>query len=62
MVDQPQRDRPEVEVTPTMIEAGVAALTEHCPMDLAFRVGGEETAVEAVLRAALSLSPRSAER
>lgn len=47
------------EPTPAMIEAGVEALKGACPMDLAFPVGGEETAVEAVLRAAL-LAAKSA--
>lgn len=41
------------EITPAMIEAGVHALSLRCPLDIAFPVGGEETAVEAVLSAAL---------
>ena len=40
-------------ITPGMIKAGVEALAANCPMDLAFPIGGEETAVEAVLHAAL---------
>lgn len=48
-----QADIAEVEITPTMITAGIRALAAHCPMDIAFRVGGERQAVEAVLIAGL---------
>jgi hypothetical protein len=36
-----------------MIGAGVFALRRVCPFDVAFPFGGEDEAVEAVLRAAL---------
>ncbi len=47
----------EIEITPQMVEAGVIALSSHCPIDVAFRLGGEREAVEAVLRAALEVRP-----
>jgi len=48
------RDRPddELEITAGMISAGVSALRQLCPFDFAFPVGGEDDAVEAVLKAA----------
>ena len=50
-----QRDRPaDIEITDAMIAAGVRALASACPMDFAFPAGGEEIAVEAVLKAALA--------
>ena len=49
----------EIEVTPEMIEAGVAALKLECPTDLAFSIGLEEIAVEAVLKAALQARLRA---
>jgi hypothetical protein len=39
-------------VTDEMIEAGVRALAETCPIDVAFPIGGEREAVEAILKAA----------
>lgn len=48
------RMREEIEITPEMIEAGVSGLSTACPLDVAFPVGGEEIAVEAVLRFALA--------
>lgn len=48
-------DQDGPEVTPEMIEAGVAALLRLVPTDVAFPVGGEEEAVAAVLRAAIPL-------
>lgn len=47
-----------VTVTPQMVQAGVSALAAVCPMDLAFPIGGEESAVKAVIEAALR-SPTS---
>lgn len=49
------RDRPagELEITAEMISAGVSALRGLCPFDFAFPAGGEDDAVEAVLKAAL---------
>jgi hypothetical protein len=38
-----------------MISAGVFALRLKCPFDVAFPAGGEDEAVEAVLRAALEV-------
>ena len=46
------KSKDEIEVTPQMIRAGVAALSLRCPLDVAFPVGGEEAAVEDVLLAA----------
>lgn len=43
-------------ITPEMVAAGVTALAAHLPLDEVWPVGGAEDAVEAVLRAALSLS------
>ena len=42
-------------VTPQMVSAGVFALQQVCPFDVAFPVGGEDAAVEAVLNAALKV-------
>ena len=59
-LDKTPRDRPDATaISPEMISAGVFALQSHCPSDLAFPVGGEEIAVEAVLRAALSAQVHS---
>ncbi len=44
---------PPTAITPSMIIAGVAALRGKCPFDSAFPFGGEDEAVEAVLKAAL---------
>ena len=52
----PADKQSEIEVTPAMVEAGVVALARLCPMDDAFPVGGEEVAVEAVLKAALRVA------
>lgn len=51
------RDRPadEVEITEEMVSAGVFALSQKCPMDFAFPAGGEDEAVEAVLKAGLEV-------
>ena len=46
-------DLGDIEITPEMIRAGVDALRLFCPFDLAFPHGGEEDAVEAVLRHSL---------
>jgi hypothetical protein len=54
MLGQKSRERPvdEVEITAAMFSAGVSALRRLCPFDFAFPVGGEDDAVEAVLKAA----------
>lgn len=52
-----QRDRPVIEITEAMIRAGVFALSGLCPLDIAFPIGLEDEAVEAVLRAALEARP-----
>lgn len=38
-----------------MVEAGVFALRGKCPFDFAFPYGGEDEAVQAVLRAAMAV-------
>lgn len=37
-----------IEITDEMVEAGTHALKRYCPFDIAFPVGGEEAAVEAI--------------
>ena len=56
------RDRTVIEITSAMVEAAVLALSELCPMDVAFPVGGEDEVVRAVLLAAYQVdrSPRHA--
>jgi hypothetical protein len=49
----------EVEVTPAMIEAGVTALSNFVDEQEAFGVVGSESAVEAVIVAALSAQTAS---
>lgn len=51
----PDRPAREIEITEDMIAAGVAALAKLCPLDVAFPVGGEGTAVAAVLLAGLQV-------
>jgi putative NIF3 family GTP cyclohydrolase 1 type 2 len=44
-----------IQITHDMIEAGVKVLLYHTPEDIAFPNGGAEIAVEAVLKASLSM-------
>ncbi len=43
-----------IKITPEMVSEGVSALRGLCPFDVAFPHGGEDAAVEAVLRAGLA--------
>ncbi len=47
-------------VSPAMVDAGLMALARICPLDVAFPVGGERDAVEAVLQAALQSTAAAA--
>ncbi len=51
------RGRPVI--SSEMISAGVMALRGLCPFDVAFPIGGEDEAVEEVLKAALAVQCRS---
>lgn len=49
----PTGDKPEneIQITPQMIEAGIRALSRHCPIDVAFPIGDVETAVREMIEA-----------
>lgn len=49
-------EKARIQVTAAMVAAGVHALSQRCPLDVAFPVGGEEIAVEEVLTAALAVA------
>ena len=49
-----QRDRPEIEITPSMIEAGVRAYVQSASHD-EMSFDSPETTVERILQAAISL-------